>query len=295
MLFSELACFSPDVPNAIKKIWVTNGGTLTHTSTDFQHAQFFFCNDIKDPWLNELLSRSLIVRHASWVAKCVAEGFRMPIAPYTLDDAFDEAQIPHVEILKSVTSTGSRYENITGRASAYRPASPVSAAKAYTRKRPFDTEGDSEVHAHQRPKKKARVEVRRPKDSQSPRPNEKVSSKSFAKSKDQAINNDSGLHPISLKAVVGKGKGTGAVKAFQRHVAQRKVLGPPRTPKKLHSDTLAPHTMFWIDLMAKRSPRYGSTTLNLSVGDLLQAPDTNAAIFDLNETYLGRRFINLII
>ncbi|KAF9485575.1 hypothetical protein BDN70DRAFT_592706 [Pholiota conissans] len=86
MLFSDnLACFSPDVPNAIKKLWVNNGGMVTHTPTDFHQAQYFFCNNVKDPWLNVLLSRSLIVRHASWVTVCIAEGFRMPIAPYTLD------------------------------------------------------------------------------------------------------------------------------------------------------------------------------------------------------------------
>jgi len=33
---------------------VKNGGTLTHTEADFKRANYFFCDGMKDPWLNEL-------------------------------------------------------------------------------------------------------------------------------------------------------------------------------------------------------------------------------------------------
>lgn len=40
---------------------VTNGGTLTHTDDDFRRANFFFCDGMDDPWLNEYVSlRNLV-------------------------------------------------------------------------------------------------------------------------------------------------------------------------------------------------------------------------------------------
>jgi len=62
LLFSGLACFSPSVAPTIRKLWVKNGGSLTHTDDDFRRANYFFCDGMDDPWLNELLSRHLIVR-----------------------------------------------------------------------------------------------------------------------------------------------------------------------------------------------------------------------------------------
>ncbi|KAJ7132247.1 hypothetical protein C8R44DRAFT_902350, partial [Mycena epipterygia] len=38
-----------------------------------------------DPWLNKLLSRSLIVRHARWISKSVSEQFAVPVSKYLLD------------------------------------------------------------------------------------------------------------------------------------------------------------------------------------------------------------------
>lgn len=32
---------------------VKNGGTLTHTDVDFKKANYFFCDGMDDPWLNE--------------------------------------------------------------------------------------------------------------------------------------------------------------------------------------------------------------------------------------------------
>ncbi|KAG5732882.1 hypothetical protein E4T56_gene1819 [Termitomyces sp. T112] len=73
--------------------WVKNGGTLTHCKKDFYEAQYFFCNGLDDPWLHELSYRCLVVRHASWIAKCISEQFIMPVGAYILDDDFDPVQI----------------------------------------------------------------------------------------------------------------------------------------------------------------------------------------------------------
>lgn len=71
---SFVACFSPSVTPTIRKLWgtqknhlfrskrrslnyffltVKNGGTLTHTDDDFRRANYFFCDGMDDPWLNE--------------------------------------------------------------------------------------------------------------------------------------------------------------------------------------------------------------------------------------------------
>ncbi|GLB41554.1 hypothetical protein LshimejAT787_1001540 [Lyophyllum shimeji] len=93
MLFSGKACFSPSVPAVLRKGWVRNGGTLTHSVADFYQADFFFCSGLDDPWLSQLLSRSFVVRHAKWISTCIAEQFLMPVAPYTLDHRFDPSAI----------------------------------------------------------------------------------------------------------------------------------------------------------------------------------------------------------
>jgi hypothetical protein len=50
--------------------------------------------------------------------------------------------------------------------------------------------------------------------------------------------------------------------------------------------------VYWNEVFAKAYARDGPTTLTLPIKDLLQAPPTRAAIFDVNQSYLGRRFIN---
>ena len=40
------------IPFFLKKS-VKNGGTLTHTDDDFRRANYFFCDGMDDPWLNE--------------------------------------------------------------------------------------------------------------------------------------------------------------------------------------------------------------------------------------------------
>ena len=35
---------------------VKNGGTLTHTDDDFRRANYFFCDGMDDPWLNEYVT-----------------------------------------------------------------------------------------------------------------------------------------------------------------------------------------------------------------------------------------------
>ena len=43
---------------------VKNGGTLTHTDDDFRRANYFFCDGMDDPWLNEYvcLGTNLVFR-----------------------------------------------------------------------------------------------------------------------------------------------------------------------------------------------------------------------------------------
>ncbi|KAJ7282048.1 hypothetical protein C8J57DRAFT_1219799 [Mycena rebaudengoi] len=76
---------SPSVHPSLRSAWVKHGGLLTHTKTDFLRANFFFCAGPDDPWLKELLSLSLVVRHAQWIAKSVAERFLVPVSKYLLD------------------------------------------------------------------------------------------------------------------------------------------------------------------------------------------------------------------
>ncbi|KAF8957120.1 hypothetical protein BDZ97DRAFT_121145 [Flammula alnicola] len=320
MLFSGLACFSPSVPQAIRKLWgtlrfrlctrifkqahsVMNGGTLTHTDADFRQAVFFFCNGMEDPWLNELLSRSLIVRHASWVTLCVVEDFHMPIAAYTLDDGFDESRIRILD--PSVPDTARR--KICGL--PYNKPIPALSVKPVldslnhaTHKRPFESEGDSRLQAIQRPKKRARIQAAAsepgPKGRQLIGANANASVDQSQKPSIHIAEDEPALRKVSFpsKTYHRHGKVSKAVKMFETCVVHPKTLSPLPTPKKqnkIRSDPLNPHTLFWKDLFAKCYPRDGSATLNLAVDDLLQAPRTKAAIFDVNETYLGRRFINL--
>ncbi|KAJ6561138.1 hypothetical protein DFH09DRAFT_1364574 [Mycena vulgaris] len=60
MLFQGTACFSPAVPASLRSAWVKHGGSLTHSKDDFLRATAFFCDGPDDPWLKELLSRSLV-------------------------------------------------------------------------------------------------------------------------------------------------------------------------------------------------------------------------------------------
>ncbi|KAJ7746785.1 hypothetical protein DFH07DRAFT_589022 [Mycena maculata] len=96
MLFDGIACFSPSVPGFLRSAWVKHGGSLTHSKEDFYRASVFFCEGPHDPWLKELLSRSLIVRHARWISKSVSEEFAVPVSKYLLDDQFDPTKIEPV-------------------------------------------------------------------------------------------------------------------------------------------------------------------------------------------------------
>ncbi|KAF9257075.1 hypothetical protein L218DRAFT_135527 [Marasmius fiardii PR-910] len=96
MIFEgKKACFSPQVPHRFRIAWVENGGSLTHSTRDFFNADFFFCAGIKDTWLQQLRSRDIIVRHASWIIRCVEENFLMPCSKYILDECFDDTTIHH--------------------------------------------------------------------------------------------------------------------------------------------------------------------------------------------------------
>jgi hypothetical protein len=55
------------------------------------------------------------------------------------------------------------------------------------------------------------------------------------------------------------------------------------------------YTLFWSDLLVKsfaRDRNVNNKKLTLEVDDLLDAPRVKAGIFTVNQTFLGKRFIN---
>ncbi|KAF8643028.1 hypothetical protein AX16_009272 [Volvariella volvacea WC 439] len=93
---------------------VKNGGTITRSEEDFHRANFFFCDGPSDPWLNPLLAKSLVVRHAAWISKCVHEQFFVPVGAYILDDAFEIERILPIE-----------HETNPERSPAVKPSEPL--------------------------------------------------------------------------------------------------------------------------------------------------------------------------
>lgn len=55
------------------------------------------------------------------------------------------------------------------------------------------------------------------------------------------------------------------------------------------------YTLFWSDLLVKsfaRDRNLNNKKLTLEVDDLLDAPRLKAGIFTVNQTFLGKKFIN---
>ncbi|THU92827.1 hypothetical protein K435DRAFT_203641 [Dendrothele bispora CBS 962.96] len=86
MLFVQrMACFSPSVPRHFLLLWVQKQGQLTHSPQDFYRADYFFCADMDDDWLDKLKAKGLIVYHPSWILECISNRFLMPVSKYVLD------------------------------------------------------------------------------------------------------------------------------------------------------------------------------------------------------------------
>ncbi|CAA7265230.1 unnamed protein product [Cyclocybe aegerita] len=289
--YERKACFSPFVPPSIRKLWVINGGTLTHTETDFRQAQFFFCNGMNDPWLSELLSRSLIVRHAAWVTVCVVEDFRIPIGPYTLDDVFDESGF---QILDPDTVLQARTDGVSLKKTTL------------PQKRSFVEDEELDSGTLERPRKKARMETTGSPAEQELAPEPKklslkgnITPSRISLPMTISVGNPGRRISIfprpSFRARISR-----AAKLFESRIIQFRpcqqsvstsLIPPSGVTCKRIAPPLNKHTLFWNDLLAKNQSD-SVATLTLSVDDLLRAPGTRAAIFTVNETYLGRTFVN---
>ncbi|KAK7031490.1 hypothetical protein R3P38DRAFT_2923944 [Favolaschia claudopus] len=162
MLFNGLlACFSPSVHASLRSAWVKHGGSLTVSKQEFYQANVFFCDGLNDPWLKELLSRSLIVRHAKWISKSVSEQFAVPVSKFLLDDQFDPAKLevePNLLIRTPLAPSSKPIEPLNPRAAE---RVPRPAAKLPTLKRAFDSENrdDSATDINLRPLKRARLHL----------------------------------------------------------------------------------------------------------------------------------------
>ncbi|KAJ6612312.1 hypothetical protein B0H10DRAFT_2437088 [Mycena sp. CBHHK59/15] len=188
MLFHGIACFSPSVHASLRSAWVKHGGALTHTKQDFFRATVFFCAGPDDPWLKELLSRSIVVRHARWIAKSVAEQFPVPVSKYLLDDLFEPTKIepepgPRIQPEERCCLTASAPASPRPEPksplppallikSASQPKHEEHAATKLTLKRALNSENhdDSLTEIIQRPTKRARIQPATPARVQAPPP-----------------------------------------------------------------------------------------------------------------------------
>ncbi|KAF7356980.1 hypothetical protein MVEN_01034400 [Mycena venus] len=158
MLFDGIiACFSPSVDASMRLAWVNHGGSLTNSKKEFYQAKVFFCNGVDDPWLKELLSRSLVVRHARWISKSVSEQFAVPVSKYLLDDQFDPTKIEPTS--NSLTSPSKPLT--PNQLPADREERPGIATKLNTLKRAFGSENrdESSTEIDFRPLKRARTQL----------------------------------------------------------------------------------------------------------------------------------------
>ncbi|KAF8909252.1 hypothetical protein CPB84DRAFT_1843044 [Gymnopilus junonius] len=246
---------------------------------DFRKAQFFFCTGMDDPWLKELLLRSLIVRHASWVTLCAAEKFLMPIARYTLDDGFDESKI---RVLNPSTL------------SVDPPHSDAQRSKDHRQ-----NQHRNPCLSRKRPKKRARIDEQRSRENVEAFKGRKTSATCDRPATLRAQNvEDLGCAPRRIsftgRKSIPSGKVSRTAKAFESRIKLSNTTPPmpSKEPTETMQSPLNPHTLFWNDLLAKSYAKEAKT-LTFSVNDLLLTPETNAVIFDVNKTYLGRNFINM--
>ncbi|KAJ7611596.1 hypothetical protein FB45DRAFT_312076 [Roridomyces roridus] len=255
MLFSGRACFSPSVDASLRFAWVKHGGSLTHSKQDFARARFFFCAGPQDPWLKELLSRSLIVRHALWIANSISANIQIPVANYTLDDRFDPSRIQASE------------EEI----SLKKCISPKKPIVLNTLKRSLDTElHDASFTEVERPMKRARTIQ--------PEPTLTLASPTLLDA------------PPSPSVFFSTHKSTRAQfyptsSPCEKQDADELSIppSPVQVPEKLPRIELK-------TMHLKRSKSSLIPTSRISVASLLSVPRATACTFVLGETYDGKVF-----
>ncbi|KAF8332486.1 hypothetical protein F5887DRAFT_45434 [Amanita rubescens] len=138
MLFADMkACFSPSVHSTYRKAWVSHGGSLTHAESEFYEAHYFFCDGLGDPWLPDLASRRLIVRHPQWIAQCVSERAIMPIAAFTLDSRFESEVIESTQRISQEFIESYKVPGRPGSDVSETSANNSSRHKTNLRKRPL--------------------------------------------------------------------------------------------------------------------------------------------------------------
>ncbi|KAJ7611618.1 hypothetical protein FB45DRAFT_1065666 [Roridomyces roridus] len=258
MLFSGRACFSPSVDASLRFAWVKHGGSLTHSKQDFARARFFFCAGPQDPWLKELLSRSLIVRHALWISNSISANMQIPVANYILDDRFDPRRIQASEEeiwLKKCIS----------------PKKPI---VLNTLKRSLDTE----LHAHdasftdvERPMKRARTIQ--------PEPTLTLASPNLLD-----------ISPPSPSASFSTHNSTRVQFYRNSSPCEKQPVDELSTPS---SPVKVPEKLPRIDLKTmhlKRSKSSLVPTSRISVAALLSVPRATACAFVLGEMYDGKVF-----
>ncbi|KAJ7789088.1 hypothetical protein B0H14DRAFT_2945858 [Mycena olivaceomarginata] len=160
MLFDGIiACFSPSVDASLRSAWVKHGGSLTVSKQEFYQTNVFFCDGPHDPWLGQLLSRSLVVRHAQWISKSVSEQFSVPVAKYLLDDQFDPTKIASARQIPNNSLKQARKPPTPHQHLVCHEEPPEIAAKPNTLKRAFDSENhdESSTEIDLRPLKRART------------------------------------------------------------------------------------------------------------------------------------------
>jgi len=246
---------------------------LTHTDDDFKRANYFFCDGMDDPWLNELLSRHLIVRHASWVTLCVAEDFCMPIAAYTLDDGFDVTKIRILEPRKVALTNSMQV-----------PADILKNSKGISRKRPFDNVDDSSSAYEERPRKKKRIDVLFPElhAYDSDHHQLKTVQPGPSSAHDEPVLK-SGIFQVPRIFPNHPRQANRAIRQrFLNQIRQTSANEP----------TLNPFSLFWNNLLETHLSEGSTEPLTLSVEDLLRAPRVRATIFTVNTDYLGRTFVD---
>ncbi|KAI0823777.1 hypothetical protein BC628DRAFT_1381663 [Trametes gibbosa] len=85
-LFTGQAWFSPRVPTAAVKAWISHGGSVAHTKVSGTQPTYLFCDGNDDPWFRELFQRSMAIFHWLWIPAVVNAQFRVSISAYAIDE-----------------------------------------------------------------------------------------------------------------------------------------------------------------------------------------------------------------
>ncbi|KAJ7708774.1 hypothetical protein B0H17DRAFT_1324899 [Mycena rosella] len=293
MLFHGiLACFSPSVPAPLRSAWVNHGGALTHSKDDFLRASVFFCDGPHDPWLEELLSRSLVVRHARWISKSVSEQFAVPVSKYILDDHFDATKIPLAphrrppSVPPSPARTALPLTVSNGRQELEDPQT-AAKPKPNALKRPLGSENhdDSRTEIDPRPLKRPRIQP-----SLSPRRSAVPTNASRAPVSVPSPTSRPTHHPLRrIDFTTFKSVPAVPVLSFPPpRPSRRRAKHHPNDADVDASCALPipsndPQFLEPFEYIAAPPPR-------TSIADLLRAPRGEACVFTVSETYCAKVF-----